>query len=435
MDVNLRAHRPRLPRLLSRLALFFVCAGVSAQVARAQAPEPGAPAPPAVAQPLTLEDCVRIGLEQQPALAAARASLAAAETNRQALDNLRIAALISRELPVRKHQAELGVTIAEAGVRQAEAETVYAVTRNFFSAVYANEQKKVIDDVVKNLTTYRDRVQSLLKVKGDPKITVTTTDLKKLNLHVQLYQLRMVEADRGVALAKAALREAMGLPRDCPLLLVPILLPEPGPDLDLHALTDLALARRGELVQAQTAAEVTDLEVTAQGKSCMPTFRTFAAVSDIHSREVPQGISNREYRPGAVGLDMPTTLAGRRHDRMQRARDLSARASSVVEKTTNLIVLETEANYLKLTDAATHVRDLKGPKDLATQVAADINAQATIKTVSFTEEVIKSRTLEEQVASQYNEARYLYALALAALERITAGGFCPFYRSPARPPE
>ena len=66
--------------------------------------------------PLTLEECIRIGLEQQPALNAARASLAAAEDQRRALDNMRLAGLLSRELPVRKQQAALGVTIAVAAL-------------------------------------------------------------------------------------------------------------------------------------------------------------------------------------------------------------------------------------------------------------------------------------------------------------------------------
>ncbi len=38
-------------------------------------------------------------------------------------------------------------------------------------------------------------------------------------------------------------------------------------------------------------------------------------------------------------------------------------------------------------------------------------------------EYAQATTLEDQVQAQYNEALYLHALALAALERITAGGY------------
>jgi outer membrane protein TolC len=415
-----------LARIL--LPLLVVCLATTTPAVRAQDPLP-APPPP-FPGPLTLEECVRIGLEQQPALNAARATLASAQDQLQALENLRLAALISRELPVRKQQAALGVSLAAAGLQQVEQETVYAVTRNYFTALYAFKQQQVVRDVLDKLTVARETAGNLLKVKGDPDIKVTEIDVAKLDVHLDLYQLRLQEAEKGVELARAALREAMGLARDCPLRLLVADLPPVGEELDRCQLIDLALARRGEMASAATAAQLTDLEVVAQGKSWRPTFRTFAAVSDIHSRPIPQGVSNREYRPGAVGLEMPTTLAGRRPDRVQRAHDLSARAGAVVDKTSNLIVLETEAAYLKWRDAARSARKLERTVALARDIADKVDAQANLRK-AFGEEVIRARALQEQVQSQYNEALYLHALALAGLERVTAGGFVPAFRARA----
>ena len=47
---------------------------------------------------------------------------------------------LARDLPIRRKQARLGVTIAEASLSQAEWETVYAVTRTYFGVVYARQQ-------------------------------------------------------------------------------------------------------------------------------------------------------------------------------------------------------------------------------------------------------------------------------------------------------
>jgi hypothetical protein len=41
------------------------------------------------------------------------------------------------------------------------------------------------------------------------------------------------------------------------------------------------------------------------------------------------------------------------------------------------------------------------------------------------DELVRARTLEEQTLANYNEALYAHLLALAALERVTAGGI-PF---------
>jgi outer membrane protein TolC len=379
--------------------------------------------------PLTLDDCVRIGLEQQPSVRAARASLAAAVDGRQALDNLRLASLISRELPVRKHQADLGVTIATAGVDVAERETIYAVTRHYFSVRYALDQEKVVREMIRKLTVFRDQAKNIAEKGKDPNINVTIQDVNKLDLHIALLNRKLQEAANGVELAKAALREAMGIPGDCPFDVVLQELPSPGEELDRCQLVNLALSRRGELIQAVSAAEVTELEVAAQGKTNRIVARTFASGADIHSHPIPQEISNRFYRPGAVGLDMPVTLGGRRGDRVQHAQDLSARAGAVVDKTRNLVILETEAMYLKWRGAFEDARRLRGSADKAAGVSDDTGLRFTSGKAS-TEEVIRAYALQQEVMSGYNEARWLLALALAGLERATAGGFVPPFRSP-----
>src|SRR5262249_3914159 len=155
-------------------------------------------------------------------------------------------------------------------------------------------------------------------------------------------EARRDDAVLGVERATAALREAMGQgPCSC-LQVADDRIPNPQLELCREQIIGLAVNRRGEMAQANSAAEATDLEVEAQGTSPALPVRTFASVVDIHARPIPQGISNEEYRPGAISLEMPVTLAGRRSSRMERARELENRARAVVEKTRNLIALEAE---------------------------------------------------------------------------------------------
>jgi outer membrane protein TolC len=393
--------------------------GLYLPAARAQDPElPGQLAP----SPLTLEACIQMGLERQPSLAAAQASLAAAEDNRRALDNLRLASLISHELPIRRRQASLGVVVASAGLEQAQWETIYAITRNYFSVLYARSQEAVAKALVERLESSRQKAAELVK-KGDPDTMVTQIDVDRLAANIDLFKLRLIQASQGVERALAALREAMGLEPGglLPQLLVGEL-PPLQENLVLEELLGLALGRRGELVQAANAAQVTQLEVCAQEAIHGLTGRTFAAVADVHARPIPQGVANKEYRPWAIGLDMPTTLAGHRGDRAQRARDLSARAASVVDKTRNLITLEVEDSFLKWREAAQQVKALEGTFAKAESVLKVTQKRFDVGKVSG-EEYIRAKTLESQVRAEYNEALYNHALALAALERITAGGF------------
>ena len=175
-----------------------------------------------------------------------------------------------------------------------------------------------------------------------------------------------------------------------------------------------ALARRGEIVQALTASEVTRLEIDAQSKSHMPTVRTFAAVADIHARPIPQGVQNTEYRPGAVGLDMPSTLVGHRSLRVERARDFSARADAVVDKTRNLITLEAEDGYLKWAEATRKVAQTREAAEAGTRLAKHTREDFRSGQKVKIEDLLTNEVIVGQARAAYNEARFQLLLALAA---------------------
>src|SRR4051812_31811334 len=128
-----------------RLRILSGLAGLAlgASLARAAEPAPAAIAPaPAVssaAAPLVLDlpGCRKLALEKQPALAAYRAGLTAAQAKAQALEELRLAALVRHDLPLRRQRAAQAVQAAQAQVCQAEWDTLYAVTRLYWTAVYA----------------------------------------------------------------------------------------------------------------------------------------------------------------------------------------------------------------------------------------------------------------------------------------------------------
>src|SRR5262249_2512241 len=98
-----------------------------------------------------LQECIQLALDQQPALAAHRASVASANTLARGLCALKQPPFIARSLPIRRQQACLGITIHQAGLNQAQAETVYAVTRMYLTVLFARAQKQVVDEQIKRL--------------------------------------------------------------------------------------------------------------------------------------------------------------------------------------------------------------------------------------------------------------------------------------------
>lgn len=380
------------------------------------------PVLPAAPTALTLPQCLELGLTHQPALDAARASLAAAHSGSRALGNIGfVGRLVAKDLPIRRQQSCLGISIAEAGLAQAEWETRYAVRRTFYSVQYARQQKKVLDGAVAKLKFATEKA-ILLEKAGDPEFKITKIDIDVLQLNGMLLASKVAEADVGIQKAIAGLREAMGVGPDYPLQVADEPLPELVAGLDRQALIAMALANRPELVQAASAQQVTELEIVAQSKIRASQARTFASGTDLHAKPIPQGVANGEYRPGAVGLEMPVALAGPKADRIARASDLNARAAAVNEKANNLVALEAEAAYLKWLEAATKAKSLKDAVETAGRISSNVSNRFDTGKVTG-EELLRARTLEEQTRALLNEAVYQHALALAGLERVTAGGY------------
>jgi outer membrane protein TolC len=436
MNRNVRTWRRLAARVLWGLGtslLLPVSADAAPELWRTAAPQANAPkeantqkgAPqaksqktaPAECRVLSLADCVQIALERQPALAAYRASLAAAEAQEQALWDLKLAAAISHDIPIRRKQAALGVVIATAGLKQAEWDTVYAVTRTYFTVLYAQAQQRVAKDAVEGLESY----SKLLTDLQAPEAARLRT-----RAYASRAKLRRTEAERGVDRAVAALREAMGVDCDFPCFVPKGTLPVPEIQIDCCGLVALALERRGELIQAANAAEVTSLEVEAQGATCLPLSRTFASVVDIHVRPIPQGTHDHDYRPGAIALEMPPNLVGKKHDRVERAEHFHARALAVVDKTRGLIVLEAKDAYYRWQQAAEQITEArraeKSARDLKAETRKPVLEPGGKPTDVERKDHLEAIVLVAQAKAGINQAVYEHLLALADLQRITAGG-------------
>ncbi len=383
---------------------------------------------------LTLPECLGLALERQPTLAAARASLAAAEEGSRSLEETRIPAAIVHELPFRRKQARLGVQVVAAGVHLAEYETVYAVTRTYYTVLYARQQEQVARQVVDHLRATRDITRRVLESGASREVTTSTLD--RVTVYLRLAETRQVQAAEGVERALAALKEAIGLGPDCPLQVPQERLPEIRETPQRAVIIALALARRPELIQATAVAEVLTIEIDAQGSSIRHRMPTFAMAADLHARPIPQGISNTEYRPGAIGPEMPPELVGSRTVRMELARAFSARGAAVVDKTRNLIGLEADDTFRRWQEATRKLEQTRDATAKAAKLADDMRRDFQGQQKVKAEDLVNAEVLAAQAEAQFNETLYQQILALAALQRVTAGGFSAGLvgAPPANPP-
>ena len=365
-------HRSPCRLVLTLVSSVFVVA--CGQAARAgQQPAQGTAAQPTAkgsVLTLNLADCIHAALDHQPRIAAARASLASAEESSRALEAMSLAALVDKEISIRRRQACLGVTAASAGVDQAEREAVWAVTRTYCAVLFAREQESVAESVVERLSATRDAAKKQLDAGVR---TITSGDVQRATVYTRLAQAKRVQASQGVKRALAALREAVGLEPDVNLDIPPGRLPEMMAQLSRDEIVAAALARRGEMIRAGIFVEVTCLEVEAQGSCALKKKETVpVAGTDIHAIVVPQEVRDPQYRPGAIPPEMPILLIGSRSERMKHAQDLHCRARAVADVTRNLIVLEAEDALLRWQEASSQIPDSRDAADQGDKLATDL---------------------------------------------------------------
>jgi outer membrane protein TolC len=377
-------------------------------------------------QTLTLLACRQIALQNQPTIAAAHASVKASMDRASAIENLRVPTCLARDLPVRRKQSSLGIVIAQAGVAQAEAETVYGVTFSYLAALHAAEQVRIANEQI------RPRLTALGKLVLEPSVLKNRRDVV-LEEHVNLVKSylhtvtgRVQEADQGYKRALAALREAMGVGPEFVIELPSRDLPCVKVNPKLEELIALALARRGELVQANTLADIICMEIEAQNTSCKPTMRTFASGSDIHAKPIPSSVFDElGYRPGAVGPDMPAMLSGSKAARVEQARDYHQRAVAAAVKTRNLISLEVEDLYRRWLDRSERAVYLEMAYRQSLLFSEKLKGSFNRRTPAYPniDEVIMAGVITSRLQLEWKDAHYHSLLALAALERATAGAF------------
>lgn len=374
--------------------------------------------------PLRLADCLAISEEQQPSLIVARARLAAALSKLASVESLNgPVARLRPDLAIRRQQAQFGIAAAKTDLARMEIENSYVVTRSYLSVLYARLQRKVLDELLDELKYLRERVRTSVEKKERPEWTTTTVDL--VTLYLRRTEARQAEADRGVSLALAAVREALGLEPTVCFTIADEPIPQPRVQVRHDEIIAAAAARRSEVIEASLASEVAALEIDAQAARCSRRpVHTFAAASDLHANHVPQPIYREEFRPGGVPLAMPAILVGPRDSRAATAQNFSIQAAAVAQKTRNLAILEAEEAFYVWQEWSQKVVSLGEAAKIGNQLNRELHEEFHGSLKRLIEALIPESLLAAQTRTDYYEALFRQAISLAALERVTGGVFC-----------
>jgi outer membrane protein TolC len=273
--------------------------------------------------------------------------------------------------------------------------------------------------------------RQLLKDVKDPKQLEGFNTLKLRMMENGLLEAKKLQAKAQVGRQKAmaGLREVMGVDdRTFPFRVKDTELPVMKQNLPItkDAVVGMALDRRPELVLAAAGVDAFRLEVYAQSR--IPFKRvvpTLASGSDIHAKEIPQAIRGpgTDYRPGGILPEMPPQLVGSKYDRVCRAMAFAQRAEALYEKARNLIVVEAETTFFDFELASERLKLAKEQFE----IGKDLQKRARETDTPQKDQLIQAEVVAAKAQADYVETVHEYLLALAALERVTAGGIRPSF--------
>ncbi len=377
---------------------------------------------------MTLGECIAVALERQPSLKAVKSSTQATEAGYRALTNFgTVGTIISPDLEIRKQQAKRGLMATSAEYQKLHNEVVQDVTRLYYTAVYAKQQQQLAEGVVLQLDLLVTGGEAFLKNTKDVKDLEGFNTIKLLMMKNGLFEARKLYVNAGLGRQKAlaGLREVMGVDaRTFPFQIADKQLPVMKQNVPLtkDRVVELALERRPELVLASAGVDAFRLEVYAQGK--IPFRRvvpTLASGADIHAKEIPAPNRGSEYRPGGILPEMPTQLIGSKYDRVCRAMAFAQRAEAVYEKARNLIIVEAEGTFYDFDLASDRLTISKQQYESS----KDLQQRARETDTKAKDQLVQAEVVAAKAQSDYVLAVQEYLLALAALERVTAGGIRP----------
>lgn len=372
----------------------------------------------------TLAEALAVAHEKHPILAACRSSMNAAVMKNRGFEELRRggAGLLMKDLEVRKQQVDFGIKASLAEYEQAQHEVTYAVVRCYFTVIYARSQVKVAKELVDQLEVYLEQVHKIVTSKGGGVRGITKDTEDMLIDVVAQAKAKLIEAEAGVERGRAIFRESLGLGAESKVDVADELLPNIKASIDKETVIAHAITRRGEAQLAQIGADVTRLEMYAQSlRRFMIQVPTFANGSDIHGRHVPPPHREPDYKPGAIPPDMPDTLVGKRDTRVMIAGQHAERAQQATKQAKNLLALEAEIAFSKWVEATRKVdeaytRAVKASKELIERQREATGGNLTKETI-LASEVAAAKTF-----ASLNEAVWEQVVALANLERVSAGG-------------
>lgn len=383
------------------------------------------------AEPLTLSDALRIGLADNPLIAAWEAKVKAGEgvlSSARAFPNPEIGGRLGRitrfnpgdyegsvelsqllEVPAkrkyRRQAAEMDLKATSFEREGLKLTFIFEVKTAFYRLLLAEKNLEVAQDNEKSARTFLSSAKIRVEVGEAPEF-----ELIKAQVEMARATNEVQKAANKVSLAKANLNTLLGRPGSSPLEIAGAL-ESPPEELNLESLMQKALERHPYIQQQNYLVERQSRLLDMARASRYPDL----TVTGFYDREIDKELAG-------LGLSVPLPLWNHQRGAIATAAAEKARAEAELrnlQNETTRLVTEAYQNYVIAKDLI---------QAFSQQLLKQAEETRRIAEISYREgafgilELIEAQRTARQTSLDYQQALYDQKVAEAALERATGAG-------------
>ena len=110
-----------------------------------------------------IEQLREMGRSNSSSIKAAQLGIEGVAEKQDAINKMRFLSIISKDLPVRKQQAQSGMNAATANYSQSELDLNFSIAYTYVSIIYANQQLDIAERGINDLNTLGDIAKEIVK--------------------------------------------------------------------------------------------------------------------------------------------------------------------------------------------------------------------------------------------------------------------------------
>jgi outer membrane protein len=402
-------------------------------------------APAAYAEKLTLDDSIKIALENNPTMHISRENLLKADASIDEafaagmpnitaestyqrldkiqrslnnLDNMSAALAITQPIDIfgviktSKQAAKSGKASYEYEYEQTENDTVYEVKQAFYNVLRAQEYLKVQERTMAQLEAHVKDAQANYAVG-----TIAKFDVLRAETEVANARQGLISAQNGVQLAKSAFNNVLARPLDADVDLDEM----PRSDfvnVTLAACIDTADSYRPEVLRAQSLIKFSDQMTKIAQLSSKPRFNLRWAYSyNFDDSELsPQGGSWQAL----LTTSSSVYDGGAAKAAADKAKSDANNARSAAEQIIKGVMLDAQQSHLRVNESKERITAADKGLEQAKEAKrlADVRYKGGVSTQL---EVLDAQAALTLAETNYVNALYDYQIALAGLEKAVGG--------------